>query len=466
MFIDDKFLLENDFATELYHRFAAPQPIIDYHNHLPPNEIADDRKYDNITQVWLNGDHYKWRAMRANGVNEHFITGKASDWEKFEKWAETVPATIRNPLFHWTHLELLRYFDIHKMLNKRTAKDIYTECNEKLNTSEYSARGLLRQMNVEVVCTTDDPVDDLHFHQQYSEEQNPGGPAMKPAFRPDKAILIEAEGFVPYLQKLQQVCGKEINSLSSLLDALQSRIDFFHENGCRLSDHGLEQIYAEDFTEINVDSILRKRLNGEPISHADALQYMSGMLICLSKMYQAKGWVQQFHLGALRNQNARLLRELGPDTGFDSIGDFSQAKSLGKFLNRLDDENCLAKTVLYNLNPRDNEVFATMVGNFNDGSVAGKMQHGSAWWFLDQLDGMEKQINALSNMGLLSRFVGMLTDSRSFLSFPRHEYFRRLLCNIIGKDVQKGHLPSDMELLGKVVQDISYYNAKNYFEFL
>ncbi len=465
LFIDENFLLETDFAKELYHQYASQLPIIDYHNHLSPQEIAEDRQFSNITQVWLYGDHYKWRAMRANGVSEHFITGKASDWEKFEKWAETVPSTLRNPLFHWTHLELKRYFGMNEMLNGETAREIFDECNRQLQTDDFTVKNLLRKMNVEVVCSTDDPIDDLRYHAAYRKEGNAVGPRMKPAFRPDKAILIESEGFTAYLEKLGKIAGKEIQSLQDLLDALQNRIDFFHEQECRLSDHGLEQMYAEDYTEHEVDGILKKRLGGESVSREEALKFMSAILVSLGKMYREKGWVQQFHLGALRNQNSRLLRELGPDTGFDSIGDFSQARALGNYLNRLDNENCLAKTIIYNLNPRDNEVFATMAGNYNDGSVPGKMQYGSAWWFLDQLDGMEKQINALSNMGLLSRFVGMLTDSRSFLSFPRHEYFRRLLCNILGKDVEKGQLPSDKELLGKMVQDICYFNAKKYFNF-
>lgn len=469
--MDEDFLLENDIAAELFHQYVAKLPIIDYHNHLPPNEIASDLRFDNITQVWLYGDHYKWRAMRANGVNEHFITGKASDWEKFEKWAETVPATLRNPLYHWTHLELKRYFGIDLLLQKDSAKEIFDHCNIKLNTPEYSVRNLLHKMNVEVVCTTDDPVDDLRFHKQYHDERSQSDTSsaasfkMLPAFRPDKAIIIENEGFVSYIDKLGQVAGVSISGFDDLLTALATRMNFFHEKGCRLADHGLEQIYATEYSDIEVNSIFKKRMSGQPVGRDEALRFMSAVLYHLGKFYHTSGWVQQFHLGALRNQNARLLRELGPDTGFDSIGDFSQALALGKFLNRLDNENCLAKTILYNLNPRDNEVFVTMAGNFNDGSVPGKMQYGSAWWFLDQLDGMKKQINALSNLGMLSRFIGMLTDSRSFLSFPRHEYFRRLLCNIVGKDVKRGYLPKDMDLLGNLVSDVCYFNARNYFDF-
>jgi glucuronate isomerase len=462
-FLDDNFLLESDFAVELYHGYAKDLPIIDYHNHLPPEQIAKDHRFENITQIWLYDDHYKWRAMRANGIEEHFITGKASDWEKFEKWAETVPGTLRNPLFHWTHLELKRYFDTGVLLKKENAREVFDECNSLLTTPAFSVRHLLRKMNVETVCTTDDPTDDLRWHRQVAAE----GFEIKmlPTFRPDKALSIENEHFTTYIEKLGEAAGTQISTLQDLLDTLQKRMDFFHENGCSLSDHGLEYIPAADFTEAHVDGVLRRRLRGEFVQREDALQFQYLVLFHLGKMYHAKGWVQQFHLGALRNQNSRLLRQLGPDTGFDSIGDFSQALALGRFLDRLDSGNCLAKTILYNLNPRDNEVFATMAGNFNDGSVPGKMQYGSAWWFLDQLDGMERQINTLSNMGLLSRFVGMLTDSRSFLSFPRHEYFRRWLCNVFGKDVERGHLPADAALIGKVVQDVCYGNAKEYFGF-
>ncbi|MEZ4960552.1 MAG: glucuronate isomerase [Saprospiraceae bacterium] len=462
-FLGENFLLESDFAAELYHEYAKNLPIIDYHNHLPPEQIANDHQFENITQIWLQGDHYKWRAMRANGVDEHFITGKASDWEKFEKWTETVPATLRNPLFHWTHLELQRYFGIDVLLKKENAREVFDECNRLLGTPTFSVRNLLRKMNVEVVCTTDDPTDDLRFHQQIRQD----GFEIKtlPAFRPDKAILIESKGFTSYVEKLGAVSDTPISTFQKLLDALQKRADFFHQNGCRISDHGLEQAYAEDFTVEEVNAIFQKRMNGQRVTRQEALQFMSALLVHLGRMYHEKGWVQQFHLGALRNQNSRLLRQLGPDTGFDSIGDFSQARALGRLLDRLDSSNQLAKTILYNLNPRDNEVFAAMAGNFNDGTVPGKMQYGSAWWFLDQLDGMEKQINTLSNMGLLSRFIGMLTDSRSFLSFPRHEYFRRLLCNIFGRDVERGQLPVDSDLLGKVVLDVCYRNAKGYFGF-
>ena len=462
-FLDEDFLLDNQVAQQLYHDFAKDLPIIDYHCHLPPAEIAADKTFENLTKIWLDGDHYKWRAMRTLGVNERFITGDAADLEKFKKWAYSVPFTIRNPLFHWTQLELKRYFGIETLLNEESAAEIYDACTQQLNTPEFSTRNLLRSRNVEVVCTTDDPIDDLSYHQQIAKD----GFEIKilPAFRPDKAILIEKEGYATYIQKLSEAAGMEIKTYSGLLEALQNRIDFFHDQGCKLCDHGLEQVYAADFTFDQIDRIFKKRIAGLEIFPGEALQFHSALLYELGKMYHEKGWVQQFHLGALRNNNTRMVRTLGPDTGFDSIGDFPQAVSLSRFLDRLDNEDKLTNTILYNLNPSDNELIATMIGNFNDGSVKGKMQFGSGWWFLDQKDGMEKQLNALSNMGLLSCFIGMLTDSRSFMSYPRHEYFRRILCNLIGRDVHNGELPNDTKWLGKIVSDICYYNAKNYFNF-
>lgn len=462
-FLDDDFLLENETARVLYHDYAKQQPIIDYHCHLPPDEIASDRRFENLTRIWLNGDHYKWRAMRTLGVDERYVTGDASDEEKFAKWAYTVPYTARNPLFHWTHLELQRYFGIREILNPDTATGIYREASARLNTPEYGVRGLLQKMNVAVVCTTDDPCDSLEFHQAI--QADPFATKILPAFRPDKAILIAQEGFPAYIARLGAVADREIVSLESLLDALYIRADFFESLGCRLSDHGLEQVYAANFTDTQADAILKKRLSGQDIEASEAQVFMSAMLYYLGKLYHRKGWTQQFHLGALRNNSSRMMRQLGPDTGFDSIGDFPQAAALARFLNRLDTENALARTILYNLNPSDNEIMATMIGNFNDGSIRGKMQFGSAWWFLDQKDGMEKQLNALSNMGLLSCFVGMLTDSRSFMSFPRHEYFRRILCNLLGKDVHKGELPHDLPWLGGLVSDICYHNARQYFDF-
>lgn len=463
-FLDDNFLLQTKTAETLYHEFAKQMPIIDYHNHLLPNQIAEDKNFDNITQVWLYGDHYKWRAMRAKGVDEYYITGAASDWEKFEKWAETVPYTLRNPLYHWTHLELQRYFGIHEVLSSANAKKVYDECNVKLQTKEFSVQGLLRKMNVKTLCTTDDPLDNLEYHQQIKNS----GIDLKilPAFRPDKAMNSDdVDSLNAYIDKLGEIRGAKIHDYEVYLEALKSRHDYFAANGASVSDHGLEQIYAEDYTEAELKTIFLKIRENSGITQNESLKFKSAMLFNFALWDHEKGWVQQFHLGALRNNNTRLLTSIGPDTGFDSIGDFPQGKSLAKFLNKLDLENKLTKTILYNLNPADNELMAAMIGNYQDGTVAGKVQWGSGWWFLDQKDGMIKQINALSNMGLLSQFVGMLTDSRSFLSFPRHEYFRRILCDLFGTDVENGELPYDKEWLGKIIQDISYYNAKTYFNF-
>jgi glucuronate isomerase len=463
-FLDQDFLLQSPTAQTLYHQYAAAMPIIDYHNHLVPQQIADDHQFENITQAWLYGDHYKWRAMRAHGVDEKYITGNASDEEKFMKWAETVPYTMRNPLYHWTHLELQRYFGVTEVLNSASAKRIYDHCAALLKTPEYSVKNLLLKMNVKVLCTTDDPIDDLGYHKQIKAS----GYAIKvlPTFRPDKAMAVDdIATFNAYVKSLAQVVGYGIQDLSTYKKAIGERHDYFHACGGRLSDHGLEHIYAEDYTEEQIAKIFGQLISGANVSDHEKWQFKSAMLVYFAHLDHAKGWTQQFHLGALRNNNARLLGSLGPDTGFDSIGDFEQAKPLSKFLNHLDSTNQLAKTILYNLNPGDNELLATMTGNFQDGTIVGKMQFGSGWWFLDQKDGMERQINALSNMGLLSHFVGMLTDSRSFLSFPRHEYFRRILCNLMGQDVENGELPADMEWLGKLVKDISYTNASEFFNF-
>ncbi|SEG68056.1 glucuronate isomerase [Sphingobacterium lactis] len=463
-FLDENFLLQSEIAQDLYHNFAKQQPIIDYHNHLIPEQIANNKQFDNITQVWLNGDHYKWRAMRTFGIKEKYITGDATDKEKFLKWAETVPYTMRNPLYHWTHLELQRYFGITDLLTPKTAEKIYEQTAEKLGQPEFSVRGLLKKMNVEVVCTTDDPIDSLNYHKQFASEKESF--KMLPAFRPDKAMQAEdVAGMNDYIQSLEKVSNKSIGTYQEYIQALKSRHDYFAENGCSISDHGLEQIYAEDFSDSEISKIFDTLRTGKALSPEDVLKFKSAMLLQFAEWDHEKGWVQQYHLGALRNNNARMLRVNGPDTGWDSIGDFSQARALSKFLNRLDDQDKLAKTILYNLNPADNELIATMIGNFNDGSIKGKIQFGSAWWFLDQKDGMTKQINALSNMGLLSCLVGMLTDSRSFLSFPRHEYFRRLICDIFGQDVVNGELPDDRDLIGGIIKDISYNNAKTYFNF-
>jgi len=463
-FLDENFLLQSKTAQTLYHDYAKSMPVIDYHNHLPPEQIAANTQFENITQVWLNGDHYKWRAMRSHGIDESYCTGARSDWEKFEQWAATVPYTLRNPLYHWTHMELQRYFGIQDVLSPATARKIYDTCNEKLNTAEYAVQPLLKQMNVETVCTTDDPLDSLEHHQQILKD----GAAIqvKPAFRPDKAMNADdTEALNTYINRLEALTGTEIRTLEIYLKALKSRHDYFAANGCSVSDHGLEEIYAEDYEEAEIEAIFIKIHTKKALNRLEILKFKSAMLFQFALWDHEKGWVQQYHLGALRNNNVRMLHQLGPDTGWDSIGDFSQARSLSKFLGRLDKEDRLAKTILYNLNPADNEVMASMIGNFNDGSVAGKVQFGSGWWFLDQKDGMTKQLNALSNMGLLSHFVGMLTDSRSFLSFPRHEYFRRLLCNLFAEDVENGELPADLPWIGKIIQDISYYNAKKYFNF-
>jgi len=465
-FMDENFLLQTDTAQQLYHDHAAKMPIIDYHCHLDPSMIANDRKFDNLGQIWLEGDHYKWRAMRTNGVDESFCTGKeASDWEKFEKWAETVPYTMRNPLYHWTHLELRRAFGVDKILSPATAAEIFAECTEKLRTPEYTARGLMRKFNVEAVCTTDDPVDSLEHHIALQKE----GFEIKvlPTWRPDKAMAVEnPTAYKAYLEKLSDVSGVFINDYDDLIEALHERHDFFAKAGCKLSDHGTEEFYAEDFTQPEIDAIFDKVYSGKELARAEILKFKSALMLEGAKMDHAKGWTQQFHYGCIRNNNTRLFKKAGPDTGFDSIGDFTVAQNLSKFLNSLDTSNQLAKTIIYNLNPRDNDMIATMIGNFQDGSVAGKIQFGSGWWFLDQKIGMEAQMNSLSSLGLLSRFVGMLTDSRSFLSYPRHEYFRRILCNLIGNDVENGELPaSEMPFIGQMVENVCYYNAQNFFKF-
>jgi glucuronate isomerase len=461
-FIHDNFLLENKFAEELYHNYSKNQPIIDYHNHLSPKAIAEDTIFDNVTKVWINGDHYKWRAMRTLGINEQFITGNGSDKDKFLNWGKTVPYTMRNPLYHWTHLELARYFDITELLNEKSAERIYEEASAKINSPEYSTRNLLRKVNASYVCTTEDPIDTLEFHQQIAKSDFEV--KVGTAFRPDKAILISNDGYNEYVDALGEKAGISINTYADLCSALRNRIDYFDKNGCKICDHGLDQVYFENYTENEINVIFKKKRENAPLSNDEALKFQSAVLFFLFETYHEFGWVQQLHLGALRNNNARMHRILGPDTGWDSIGDYPQAQKLSAFLNALDSKDKLAKTIIYNLNPADNEVMATMIGNFNDGSVRGKVQFGSGWWFLDQKDGMTKQLNALSNMGLISCFIGMLTDSRSFLSFPRHEYFRRILCNLLGEEIKKGELPNDMEWIGKMVSDISYNNAKEYFK--
>ena len=465
-YIHDDFLLLNETARRLYHEHSEMLPIIDYHCHISPEHIAADRRFDDLGQLWLEGDHYKWRAMRTNGIDEKYITGKETSFrEKFDRWAATVPYTMRNPLYAWTHLELKRVFGVNKILNPSTANEIWEECTALLRQPEYSARGLMKKFMVEVVCTTDDPADSLEHHLALKKE----GFEIKilPAWRPDKAMAVEDPGiYREYISRLSSVSGIDIKSFGTLLEALRLRHKFFEEAGCRLSDHGIEQFHADDYTEKEIDAIFRKVSSGRILTPVEISKFRSAMLYELSIMDWESGWVQQFHYGALRNNNSRLYRKLGPDTGFDSIGDFTVAKNLSRFLDSLDIDGKLAKTILYNLNPRDNELIATMTGNFQDGSAAGKMQFGSGWWFLDQETGIINQLNSLSLMGLLSRFVGMLTDSRSFISYPRHEYFRRILCNMLGDDLEKGRLPeSEFSTVSMMVENISYYNAKNYFGF-
>jgi glucuronate isomerase len=462
LFMGEDFLLQTKTAELLYNEYAKQMPIIDYHCHLSPQQIAEDIKFENLTQAWLYGDHYKWRAMRTSGVDESYCTGNKSDYEKFEKWAATVPYTMRNPLYHWTHLELKRYFDIHEILDPSSAKSIYDNASAQIQTDAFSIKNLIRKMNVKVICTTDDPIDSLEYHKTLAESDFEV--KIKPAFRPDKAMEVSsAANFVAYVKKLEAVTNLSVSSFEDYLFALQNRHDFFASMGCSVSDHGLEEIYVEDFTVQEIESIFAKVHGGKELNVLEQRKFKSCMLLHFAEWDWEKGWVQQYHLGALRNNNSRMLSKLGPDTGWDSIGDFSQAAALSKFLNKLDSEDKLAKTIIYNLNPADNELMASMIGNFNDGSVAGKIQFGSGWWFLDQKDGIIKQLNALSNMGLVSRFVGMLTDSRSFLSFPRHEYFRRILCNLFGDEIENGELPNDTKWVGQIIQDICYNNANDYF---
>ena len=462
--IQENFLLQNSFAQKLYHDYASPLPIIDYHNHLSPKQIADNHRFENITEAWLAGDHYKWRAMRACGIREKYISGEATDQEKFFKWSAVVPQTLRNPLFHWTHLELKRYFGIDEYLNPETSESIYSQTNEKLQQPSHHVIGLLNSMNVEAACTTDDPTDSLEHHQAFRKAGE--NLLLLPAFRPDKAYAVEnPSAYIVYLQQLENSSGIALNSFQDLLSALDNRIEYFHKNHCRLSDHGLEFLPFAKGSSFDIDQIFKKLWDQQPLYEDEAAYFKSEVLKHLCTSYHKHGWVQQFHLGALRNNNSRMKSMLGPDSGFDSIGDFRQAQSLAAFLSSLDETDQLAKTIIYNLNPADNAVFASMCGNFNTSGIRAKVQWGSAWWFLDQKDGMEEQINTLSNLGLLSTFIGMLTDSRSFLSFPRHEYFRRILCNLIGNDVENGLLPKDEKWLGNMVADICYHNAKNYFNF-
>lgn len=462
-FLDEDFLLDSEPARILYHRFAEQMPIYDYHCHLPAAQIAEDRRFENLTQIWLAGDHYKWRAMRSNGIDERYCTGDASDIEKFRAWARTVPYCIGNPLYHWTHLELKRYFGIWGIvLNEQTADRIYEQANRLLASSDYSVRGLLKKMNVRLVCTTDDPLDDLRHHKAIRESGSQI--AVWPAWRPDRAMATEDIGSLnAYIERLQALTNRHISRFGDYIEALLDRHRFFHENGCRLSDHGIERLYAEQYTTTEIERIFSGIRQGKPIRPDQAVKFKSAMLYELAVMDAEAGWVQQFHLGAMRNNNTRIFGILGPDSGFDSIGDWELARDTARFLDRLDSQGKLAKTILYNLNPKDNHVMATMIGNFQDGSFPGKIQWGAAWWFLDQKDGITDHLRTLANLGLLSRFVGMLTDSRSFMSYPRHEYFRRILCNLLGSYVETGQVQEDYELLGRMVQDICFNNARRYF---
>ncbi len=466
-FNDEDFLLESDTAKQLYHDYAKSLPIIDYHCHLVPEQIAQDRRFANITELWLEGDHYKWRALRSNGVEERFITGDTTPWEKFEKWAQSVPYTMRNPLYHWSHLELKTGFGITKLLNGNSAREIYDECNAQLQSPDFSARGLMRRYNVELVCTTDDPIDSLEHHIKC--QQDGFDIKVLPTWRPDKAMAIENhQTYMEYIAKLSDASGVTISSYDTLLEALQRRHDHFASVGCKLSDHGTESFYAEEYTPSQIEAIFKKALSGATIDQQEIAKFRSSMMVDFAKMDHASGWVQQFHYGTLRNNNTRMFNAIGADTGFDSIGDFSAAANMSRYFDKLDQADQLAKSIIYNLNPKDNDVVATMIGNFQNGRYgAGKIQFGSGWWFLDQKDGIEKQINSLSSLGLLSRFVGMLTDSRSFISYPRHEYFRRILCNIVGGDIERGLLPeSELEFIGKeIIQGVCYHNAKSYFQF-
>ena len=461
-FLTEDFLLETDLARFLFHDVAKDLPIIDYHCHLPPDQIASNHRFRSITEIWLDGDHYKWRAMRSNGVAERFCTGDATDFEKFEAWANTVPETLRNPLYHWTHMELKRPFGIVEMLDGGSARSIYDRTTARLREEGFTTLGLLKQFRVAAVSTTDDPVDSLEHHASLAKRKDPET-RFYPTWRPDRSLAVEDPvKWNQWVDALASASGVSIGSWKDFWTAIEKRHTFFHEMGCRASDHGLERMHAETFTESDLSSAFDAARAGKPLDSLAAEKFKSGLLHLMAVLDHKRGWIQQFHLGALRNNNARAHRTLGADKGFDSMGDFEQARPLSRFLDRLDDSNQLAKTILYNLNPRDNELFATMIGNFQDGSVPGKMQYGAAWWFLDQREGMEAQLRALSNMGLFSRFVGMITDSRSFLSYSRHEYYRRLVCNMLGNDVRAGFLPDDRGLLAKAVRAICFDNAKAY----
>lgn len=461
-FMDEDFLLNNEVAVKLFHEYASKMPIFDFHCHLNPKDIYEDKKFKNITEVWLYGDHYKWRLMRSNGVDEKYITGDADDYSKFLEFAKTMPMAIGNPVFHWTHLELQRYFGVNDLLNENTAASIWEKVNSVLSSSDFSVRNIIKKSNVKILCTTDDPTDSLEYHKLLKEDKSFDVKVL-PAFRPDKGINIDKDGFRDWVKKLGEVSGKDIEDYEDYLDALNSRIEYFDSLGCRLSDHALDFVSYEESTKIKVNEIFKKALEGEELSKFEIDQYKTSVLQFLGRKYKEFGWAMQLHIAALRNTNTRMFRKLGPDTGYDSINDVDIAQKVAKLLDSLDLTGSLPKTILYTLNPKDNYVLATLMGCFQGEGIPGKMQFGSAWWFNDNIDGMREQMRILANVGLLSKFVGMVTDSRSFLSYPRHEYFRRILCNLIGEWVDRGEVPYDVDLLGKIVQDISYNNAVNYF---
>ncbi|MBO1510175.1 glucuronate isomerase [Metabacillus bambusae] len=463
-FMGENFLLSNDVAITLYHKYAKDLPIIDYHCHLSPQEIYENKQFKNITEAWLYGDHYKWRAMRANGIEEEFITGNASDYDKFLAWAKTIPMTIGNPLYNWTHLELQRFFGIYDILNEKSAPLIWEKVNQLLNSEEFTVRELIKKSGVEVICTTDDPVDSLEYHQKLNATDD-FQVRVLPSFRPDKGLEINRDQFVAWVESLSTISNTTINNYDDFLNALESRVDFFHELGGRVSDHAIDTMMFADADKAEVDRIFKQALAGEKVSIEDEKKYKSYTLVFLGKKYSSLGWAMQLHINALRNNNSRMLGELGPDTGYDSMNDDLVAKPLCQFLDRLESENALPKTILYSLNPRDNNVLASLIGSFQGGGIRGKMQFGTAWWYNDQKDGMLDQMKTLANIGLFSQFIGMLTDSRSFLSYTRHEYFRRLICQLIGEWVANGEVPNDPDMLGEIVQGISYYNAKEYFQF-
>ena len=461
-FMNENFLLSNDTAVELYHKYAKEMPIIDYHCHLNPQEIYENKQFKNITEVWLYGDHYKWRAMRSNGIDERFMTGDATDYEKFMAWVKTLQIAIGNPLYHWTHLELQRFFGIHEPLNEKTAESIWNKANEMLQREDFRARDLIKKSNVKALCTTDDPVDSLEYHIKLKEDKDFDVKVL-PTFRPDKAIRINKKTFIPWINKLGEVTGKEIQSYDDLLKGLRERVEFFHSVGCRISDHALDSVFYKEASYDELNRIFIKGLSGEEVSKDEEKAYITGILKYLGETYSEFGWTMQLHIAAMRDNNTRMFNKKGADIGFDSINDEEIAYPLSRLLDSLESEDKLPKTILYTLNPKDNYVIGTMLGNFQGTTAKGKIQFGSAWWFVDNKLGMEEQMSTLANLGLLSNFVGMLTDSRSFLSYPRHEYFRRILCNLIGTWVENGEFPNDMEILGKIISDISYNNAENYF---